>query len=33
MSESNLDKILTIAGKPGLFRMVTHTRTGALLPH
>ena len=30
MSESNLDKILTIAGKPGLFRMVTHIRTGVI---
>ena len=30
MSESNLDKILTIAGKPGLFRMVAHTRTGVI---
>ena len=30
MSESNLDKILTIAGKPGLFRMVTQTRTGVI---
>jgi hypothetical protein len=27
MSESNLDKVLTIAGKPGLFRMVAQTRT------
>lgn len=30
MSESNLDKILTIAGKPGLFRMVAQTRTGVI---
>ena len=30
MSQSNLDKILTIAGKPGLFRMVTQTRTGVI---
>ena len=30
MSESNLDKILTIAGKPGLFRMVANTRTGVI---
>ena len=30
MSESNLDKILNIAGKPGLFRMVAHTRTGVI---
>ena len=30
MSESNLDKILTIAGKPGLFRMVTQSRTGVI---
>ena len=30
MSESNLDKILTIAGKPGLFKMVAHTRTGVI---
>jgi hypothetical protein len=30
MSESNLDKVLTIAGKPGLFRMVAQTRTGVI---
>ena len=30
MSESNLDKVLTIAGKPGLFRMITQTRTGVI---
>lgn len=30
MSESNLDKILTIVGKPGLFRMVAQTRTGVI---
>ena len=30
MSESSLDKILTIAGKPGLFRMVAQTRTGVI---
>ncbi len=30
MSESNLDKILTIAGRPGLFRMVAQTRTGVI---
>ena len=30
MSQSNLDKILTIAGKPGLFRMVAQTRTGVI---
>ena len=30
MSESNLDKILTISGKPGLFRMVAQTRTGVI---
>ena len=30
MSESNLDKILTIAGKPGLFRIVAQTRTGVI---
>jgi hypothetical protein len=30
MSESNLDKLLTIAGKPGLFRMVAQTRTGVI---
>ena len=28
MSESNLDKILTIAGKPGLFRMVAQYPNG-----
>ncbi|MBL6666813.1 DUF5606 domain-containing protein [Flavobacteriaceae bacterium] len=30
MSESNLDKVLTISGKPGLFRMVAQTRTGVI---
>lgn len=30
MSESNLDKIITISGKPGLFRMVAQTRTGVI---
>jgi len=30
MSEFNLDKILTISGKPGLFRMVAQTRTGVI---
>ena len=30
MSESNLDKILTIAGRPGLFRMVAQTRKGVI---
>ncbi len=30
MSESNLDKILTISGKPGLFRMIAQTRTGII---
>ena len=30
MSESNLDKVLTIAGKPGLFRMIAQTRTGVI---
>tara|TARA_B100000035_G_C20736304_1_gene437772 strand:+ start:101 stop:538 length:438 start_codon:yes stop_codon:yes gene_type:complete len=30
MSESNLDKILTIAGRPGLFRMVAQTRNGVI---
>ena len=30
MSESNLDKVLTIAGKPGLFRMVAQTRSGVI---
>jgi hypothetical protein len=30
MSESNLDKVLTIASKPGLFRMVAQTRTGVI---
>lgn len=30
MSESNLDKILTISGKPGLFRMISQTRTGVI---
>ena len=31
MSESNLDKILTISGKPGLFRMISQTRTGVIV--
>ena len=30
MSESTLDKILTISGKPGLFEMVAQTRTGVI---
>ena len=30
MSESNLDKVLTIAGKPGLFRIVAQTRSGVI---
>jgi hypothetical protein len=30
MSKSNLDKILTITGKPGLFRMIAQTRTGVI---
>lgn len=30
MSEFNLDKILTISGKPGLFRMISQTRTGVI---
>ena len=30
MSESNLDKVLTIAGKPGLFRIVAQTRLGVI---
>ena len=30
MSASNLDKILTISGKPGLFRMISQTRTGVI---
>ena len=30
MSESYLDKILTISGKPGLFRMISQTRTGVI---
>ena len=30
MSESNLDKVLTTSGKPGLFRMVAQTRTGVI---
>ena len=30
MSESNLDKILTISGKPGLFRMISQIRTGVI---
>ena len=30
MSESILDKILTISGKPGLFRMISQTRTGVI---
>ena len=30
MSESNLDKVLTIAGKPGLFRIVAKTRNGVI---
>ena len=30
MNESNLDKVLTIAGKPGLFRMVAQTRSGVI---
>ena len=30
MSESNLDKILTIAGRPGLFRIVAQTRKGVI---
>ena len=27
----SLDKILSIAGKPGLFKIVTQTRTGAVV--
>ena len=30
MRESNLDKILTISGKPGLFRMISQIRTGVI---
>ena len=30
MSESKLDKILTISGKPGLFKMMAQTRTGII---
>jgi hypothetical protein len=30
MSKSNLDKLLTIAGKPGLFRIVAQTRSGVI---
>lgn len=30
MSESSLDKILTISGKPGLFKMMAQTRTGII---
>jgi hypothetical protein len=30
MSESTLDKILTISGKPGLFKMIAQTRTGVI---
>ena len=30
MSESNLDKLLTITGRPGLFRMVSQTRSGLI---
>ena len=30
MSDFNLDKILTIAGRPGLFRMVAQTRKGVI---
>ena len=30
MSQSSLDKISTIAGKPGLFRIVAQTRTGVI---
>tara|TARA_A200000159_G_C7249573_1_gene308152 strand:+ start:362 stop:799 length:438 start_codon:yes stop_codon:yes gene_type:complete len=30
MSESTLDKILTISGKPGLFKMMAQTRTGVI---
>jgi len=30
MSESNLDKVLAIAGKPGLFRIVAQTRSGVI---
>lgn len=30
MSESKLDKILTISGKPGLFQMMAQTRTGVI---
>ena len=30
MSESNLDKILTITGRPGLFKMVSQTRKGVI---
>ena len=30
MSESNLDKLLTINGRPGLFRMVSQTRSGLI---
>lgn len=30
MSESSLDKILTISGKSGLFRMIAQTRTGVI---
>jgi hypothetical protein len=27
----SLDKILSVSGKPGLFQIVTHTRTGAVV--
>ena len=30
MSESNLDKLLTITGRPVLFRMVSQTRSGLI---
>ena len=30
MSESNLDKILIITGRPGLFKMVAQTRKGVI---
>ena len=30
MSKSTLDNILTITGKPGLFRMIAQTRTGVI---
>ncbi|MEK9608621.1 MAG: DUF5606 domain-containing protein [Flavobacteriaceae bacterium] len=30
MSDTLLDKILTISGKPGLYKIMTQTRTGVV---